>query len=154
MKLNTIIHSMSYSLTSFSKDTFNTALREKGLRPTKQRACVYGVILDKRDHPTADDIYDRVKRHLPGTSFATVYNCLETLVGCGLVKQVNMDRSPTRYCPNLTLHAHFRCTQSGKIYDVEIDNDTLSLIQALVPEGFEAENLDLSFSGTGKPSVN
>jgi Fur family peroxide stress response transcriptional regulator len=143
---------MSYSLTSFSKDTFNTTLCEKGLRPTKQRACVYGVILGKRDHPTADDIYDRVKRHLPGTSFATVYNCLETLVGCGLVRQVNMDRSPTRYCPNLTPHAHFRCTQSDKIYDVEIDNDTLSRIQALVPDGFEAENLDLSFSGTGKPS--
>ena len=65
-----------------------------------------------------------------------------------------MDRSPTRYCPNLTPHAHFRCTQSGKIYDVEIDNDTLSLMQALVPEGFEAENLDLSFSGTAKSSNN
>jgi len=154
LKWNKFKSSVPYSLTSSSKDTFNSALREKGLRPTKQRACVYGVILGKRDHPTADDIYDRVKRHLPGTSFATVYNCLETLVGCGLVRQVNMDRSPTRYCPNLTPHAHFRCTQSGKIYDVEIDNNTLSLIQALVPEGFEAENLDLSFSGTGKPSDN
>jgi len=145
---------MSYSLTPTCKDSFISALRDKGLRPTKQRACVYGVILDKRDHPTADDIYNRVKRRLPGTSFATVYNCLQTLVGCGLVRQVNMDRSPTRYCPNLTPHAHFRCTQSGKIYDVEIDNDTLSLIQALVPHGFEAENLDLSFSGTGKPTNN
>ena len=145
---------MSYSLTPTCKDSFISALRDKGLRPTKQRACVYGVILDKRDHPTADDIYNRVKRRLPGTSFATVYNCLQTLVGCGLVRQVNMDRSPTRYCPNLTPHAHFRCTQSGKIYDVEIDNDTLSLIQALVPHGFEAENLDLSFSGTGKPTDN
>jgi Fur family transcriptional regulator, peroxide stress response regulator len=142
---------MSYSLTSSRNQTFISTLREKGLRPTKQRACVYGVILDKRDHPTADDIYDRVKRHLPGTSFATVYNCLETLVGCGLVRQVNMDRSPTRYCPNLSPHAHFRCIQSGKIYDVEIDKDTLSRMQALVPEGFEAENLDLSFSGTGTP---
>jgi len=154
LTLDKIILSMPNSLSSFNRDTFNTALREKGLRPTKQRACVYGVILDKRDHPTADDIYDRVKRHLPGTSFATVYNCLETLVGCDLVRQVNMDRSPTRYCPNLTPHAHFRCTQSGKIYDVEIDNDTLSLMQALVPKGFEAENLDLSFSGTAKSSNN
>ena len=145
---------MSSLLTSSSKETLTLALHKNGLRPTKQRASIYGVILGKRDHPTADDIYDRVKKHLPGTSFATVYNCLETLVGCGLVRQVNMDRSPTRYCPNLTPHAHFRCSQSGKIYDVEIDSDTLSLMQALVPEGFEAESLDLSFSGTAKPSNN
>ena len=93
---------MTFSLPQSSKKTFSSSLRENGLRPTKQRACVYWVILGKRDHPTADDIYDRVRKHLPGTSFATVYNCLETLVGCGLVRQVNLDRSPTRYCPNLT----------------------------------------------------
>ena len=75
---------MSFSLPPSSQKTFNQSLREKGLRPTKQRACVYAVILDKKDHPTADDIFDRVKKQLPGTSFATVYNCLQTLVGADL----------------------------------------------------------------------
>ena len=144
---------MAFSLSPNSKKTFANCLREKGLRPTKQRACVYGVILDKRDHPTADDIYNRVKKHLPGTSFATVYNCLETLVGCDLVRQVNMDRSPTRYCPNLTPHAHFKCTETGQIFDVQIDHETLSIMHALIPEGFIAENIDLCFSGKGDPST-
>lgn len=145
---------MSFSLPSSSQKTFNKSLREKGLRPTKQRACVYGVILDKRDHPTADDIFDRVKKQLPGTSFATVYNCLETLVGCGLVRQVHMDRSPTRYCPNLSPHAHFKCKNTGKIYDIQIDQATLARMEALIPTGFTADNLDLSFSGTGVLSPN
>jgi|TARA_Y100000022_G_C13246967_1_gene375256 Fur family peroxide stress response transcriptional regulator len=145
---------MTFSLPQSSKKTFSSSLRENGLRPTKQRACVYWVILGKRDHPTADDIYDRVRKHLPGTSFATVYNCLETLVGCGLVRQVNLDRSPTRYCPNLTPHAHFKCIKSGKIYDVQIDEDTLSRMHSLVPEGFEAENIDLCFSGIRKTVSN
>ena len=145
---------MAFTLSKSTKKAFIHSLREKGLRPTKQRACVYGVILDKRDHPTADDIYYRVKKHLPGTSFATVYNCLETLVGCGLVRQVNMDRSPTRYCPNLSPHAHFKCTQTGQIFDVQIDKDTLSRMQALVPEGFMAENIDLCFSGKGHTPHN
>jgi Fur family peroxide stress response transcriptional regulator len=138
---------MAFSLSASNKQTFSTSLREKGLRPTKQRACVYGVILDKRDHPTADEIYDRVRKHLPGTSFATVYNCLETLVECGLVRQVNMDRAPTRYCPNLAPHAHFKCNQTGKIYDIQIDEDTLSRMHSLIPQGFNAENFDLCFSG-------
>jgi Fur family peroxide stress response transcriptional regulator len=145
---------MSFPLSTSSQKTLNQSLREKGLRPTKQRACVYGVILDKRDHPTADDIYDRVKKQLPGTSFATVYNCLETLVGCELVRQVHMDRSPTRYCPNLSPHAHFKCKNTGKIYDIQIDEATLTRIEALIPSGFTAENLDLSFSGTGLLSPN
>lgn len=145
---------MTFLLTSPFRKTFSNSLREKGLRPTKQRECVYGIILDKRDHPTADDIYYRVKKYLPGTSFATVYNCLETLVGCGLVRQVNMDRSPTRYCPNLTPHAHFKCNKTGRIYDIQIDEDTLSRMNALVPQGFEAENIDLSFSGTGNALEN
>lgn len=145
---------MAFSLSPSSKKTFTHSLREKGLRSTKQRACVYGVILDKRDHPTADDIYQRVKKHLPSTSFATVYNCLETLVECGLVRQVNMDRSPTRYCPNLSPHAHFKCTQTGQIFDVQIDKDTLSRMQALVPDGFMAENIDLCFSGKGHTPHN
>jgi Fur family peroxide stress response transcriptional regulator len=145
---------MSFSLPPSSRKTFNQSLREKGLRPTKQRACVYGVILDKRDHPTADDIFDRVKKQLPGTSFATVYNCLEILVECGLVRQVHMDRSSTRYCPNLTPHAHFKCKNTGKIYDIQIDEATLARMEALIPSGFTADNLDLSFSGTGLLSQN
>jgi len=144
---------MSFCLTNSANEKFLTTLQEFGLRPTKQRACVYGVILDKRDHPTADDIFDRVKKHLPNTSFATVYNCLETLVGCDLVRQVNMDRSPTRYCPNLTPHAHFKCTDTGQIFDVQIDQETLSKMHALIPKGFLAENIDLCFSGKGDSST-
>ena len=126
---------MTFSLPQSSKKTFSSSLRENGLRPTKQRACVYRVILGKREPSYCRRYLRQGRKHLPGTSFATVYNCLETLVGCGLVRQVNLDRSPTRYCPNLTPHAHFKCIKSGKIYDVQIDEDTLSRMHSLVPEG-------------------
>ena len=126
---------------------FSKTLKEKGLRSTKQRACVYWAILDKRDHPTADDIFDRVKRHLPGTSFATVYNNLETLVDCGLVRQVNLDRSSTRFCPNLSPHAHFKCSKTGKIFDLEIPSKTISALTDVLPAGFKARQFDLTFSG-------
>lgn len=140
---------MAFSLPVSSHKTLTQSLRKKGLRPTKQRACVYGLILNRGDHPTADDIYIRVKKELPGTSFATVYNCLETLVGCGLVRQVHMERSPARYCSNLSPHAHFKCNKTGMIYDIQIDEDTLSRIKDLIPAGFTTNNIDLSFSGTG-----
>ena len=52
-----------------------------GLRMTKQRKVVYGVLIDeKRDHPTASEVFTRAQNRMPSISLATVYNCLETLV--------------------------------------------------------------------------
>ena len=62
----------------------------------------------------------RSKKHMPTISLATVYNCLEALVETGLVKQVNLDRAPTRYCANLVEHSHFFCEECGAVHDIEI----------------------------------
>src|SRR5450432_2046576 len=101
-------------------------LKACAIRPTPQREVVLKVILEKRDHPTADEIFARVKSRLPTISLATVYNCLETLVQCGLVRQVNLERAPTRYCPNLHEHAHFHDETTGKIHDVSLPSELMA----------------------------
>ena len=144
-------------MTSYKKQNtthkLSLSLKERGLRSTKQRLCVYDVILEKRDHPTADDIFLRVRNKLPKISFATVYNCLETFVGCGLVKKINLDRTSSRYCPNLSPHAHFKCSKTGQIIDLPLKEDTLQSLQSILPEGFSLSGFDLSFHGT-TPSNN
>ena len=62
----------------------------------------------------------RVKTKMPTISLATVYNCLETLTDCGLVKAVNHDREPSRYCPNLAEHAHLFCEGCGGVMDIPL----------------------------------
>ena len=109
--------------------------------------CIQGN-LGKKDHPTADEILVRVRKKLPTISLATVYNCLETLVDCALVKQVNMDRSPSRYCPNLTPHAHFKCSTTGKIVDLNLTESDITKLNSMLPDGYQAENFDLTFSGS------
>ena len=64
---------------------------------------------------------------------------------CGLVRQVNFDRSPSRFCPNLTPHAHFKCKESGNIFDINIDANSIKNLEAILPKGFVAENFELSF---------
>ena len=145
---------MPYTLTIQDKEDLLSALKRKGLRPTKQRSSVYEVILGKKDHPSADEILLRVRRVLPTISLATVYNCLETLVDCGLVRQVNIDRAPTRFCPNLTPHAHFKCSRTGEIFDLSMDSTTISNLKSILPEGFLAENFDLSFIGSTKKPLS
>ena len=145
---------MSLLLNVKDQKTLSSALLRKGLRSTKQRACVYCSILDKQDHPTADDILLRVRKKLPSISLATVYNCLETLVDCGLVRQVNLDRASTRFCPNLAPHAHFKCSETGKIFDLSIDEESFNSLQSILPQGFKAQNFELSFSGSVNHSLN
>ena len=128
------------------------SLKAKGLRSTKQRLCVYNIILEKRDHPTTDDIFLRVRKKLPKISFATVYNCLETFVDCGLVKKINLDRSSSRYCPNLSPHAHFKCATTGKIIDLPINSKALNSLNSIIPDGFSHVGFDLSFHGISNPN--
>ena len=122
-------------------------LTDSGLRPTPQREVVFKIILEKRDHPTADEIFARVKAQMPTISLATVYNCLETLVQCGLVRQVNLERAPTRYCPNLHEHAHFHDDTTGQVHDIDLPADTLKHLRELLPPGFDANNVELTFRG-------
>lgn len=127
-------------------------LKECAVRPTPQREVVLKVILAKRDHPTADEIFARVKSQMPTISLATVYNCLETLVHCGLVRQVNLERAPTRYCPNLHDHAHFHDDTTSQVHDIDLPADTLKQLRGLLPPGFDANTVELTFRGSaGSP---
>ncbi len=84
---------------------------------------------------------------MPSISLATVYNCLETLVQCDLVRQVNFERGPTRYCPNLRPHAHFHDEASGATHDIDLPNDLLERIRALLPSGYTAKSVEITFHG-------
>lgn len=97
----------------------NEILEEiSGLRMTRQRQEVYRTLQQERNHPTANEVFMRVKDRLPNISLATVYNCLETLVQHGIIRQVNFHRESSRYCPNLREHGHFHDSNTGVIHDV------------------------------------
>ncbi|MBC7365968.1 MAG: transcriptional repressor [Undibacterium sp.] len=122
-------------------------LADSGLRSTPQREVVYEVLLKRRDHPTADEVFTRVKPELPSISLATVYNCLETLVQCDLVRAVNFERGPTRYCPNLIPHAHFHDEVTGQTHDIDLPPALFAKLKAVVPAGFDANAVEITFRG-------
>ena len=123
-------------------------LKACDVRPTPQREVVLKVILDKRDHPTADEVFARVKAAMPTISLATVYNCLETLVSHGLVRSVNFERGPTRYCPNLRPHAHFHDVASGATHDIALPETVLAKIKAILPPEYRADSVEIVFRGS------
>jgi Fur family peroxide stress response transcriptional regulator len=137
---------------ALNTDVLAQRLADSGLRSTPQREVVYNVLLNKRDHPTADEVFARVKSEMPNISLATVYNCLEFFVQRGLVRQVNFERGATRYCPNLHPHAHFYDEQTGTTDDIDLPSGLIKEVNAILPAGFEAKSVEIIFRGSAKPS--
>jgi Fur family transcriptional regulator, peroxide stress response regulator len=123
--------------------SLNERLASGGFRFTPQRREVYAILLQKRDHPTAEEVFFRARGEMPGISMATVYNCLEALVKCRLVRQVTLDRGAARFCPNMSEHGHFCCDSCGTVLDIELPAG----ICVPLPKGFEVLHYDIAVHG-------
>jgi Fe2+ or Zn2+ uptake regulation protein len=121
-------------------------LAVRGFRFTPQRRRVYSILTQKRDHPTANEVYLRAKQAMPDISMATVYNCLDALVQSGLVRQVTLDRSASRYCPNMRDHSHFYCDGCGAMFDIPYAPDW-PRARVRVPVDFQVTQYELSIRG-------
>lgn len=137
---------------------YDDTISQGGFRLTRQRREVYEALMEQRDHPTAVEVFMRVKTRMPSISLATVYNCLDTLTQCGLVRQVNVDRAPSRFCPNLEQHAHFFCERCGGVTDVDLPHpEEISRVWKL-PERCVVTHHDVTLRGicpacTGAPTL-
>jgi Fur family peroxide stress response transcriptional regulator len=131
--------------TRASRALLSERLTTSGLRSTRQRKHVYRVLLQRRDHPAADEVFLRAKRDLPGISMATVYNCLDALVKCDLVRLVVLDRGATRYCPNMTEHCHYYCAECGAVFDVPLSASAPLSVSR--PKGFKVDHYELAVHG-------
>lgn len=134
-------------LKSGELERLRESLHAAGLKPTRQREHVWSVLLGRRDHPTVEEVWQRSRASAPGISLATVYNCLESFVRCGVVRAVNYEREPTRYCPNLHPHAHFRDAVTGRVYDVELPPEMLERLRTALPADFHPDSVEISFHG-------
>lgn len=118
-----------------------------GLRMTRQRQEIYRILIEHRDHPTANEVFMRAKDRLPNLSLATVYNCLEALVHHGIIRQVNFERESSRYCPNLREHGHFHDAATGVIHDVDF-KPGFNLADILdLPPGFVVDDIEITLRG-------
>lgn len=95
------------------------ALRAAGLKLTPQRLAVAQCLEGDCTHPTAQELYERLRPRFPGMSVATVYNTLSALGAIEHCRQLEMG-GPSRFDPNMTPHDHAVCEGCGSIRDVEL----------------------------------
>ncbi len=117
------------------------------VRMTAARKQIYDVLAESRDHPTATDVFLRVKPRIPGISLATVYNNLEALTHSGLIKQVNLERMPSRFCANQHEHVHFHCDACGCVMDADVTESIDPPQHWHLPTGSKINRLDVTLRG-------
>ena len=120
---------------------------KKGTRQTEQRKAVFEALMARADHPSAVEVFLRVKSRVPSISLATVYNCLENLTASGQVRMVNHEREPSRYCANLSEHAHLFCSRCGSVTDLPVHTPVPPDQIWDLPEGITISQQEVSFRG-------
>jgi len=107
---------------------FERRCRESGLKLTPQRSAVYRALINTDTHPTAEEIYQEVRKEMPAISLDTVNRTLLTLAEIGAAFVVEGTGQPRRFDGGLEDHQHFLCIRCGKIIDFHyppFDNITL-----------------------------
>jgi Fur family peroxide stress response transcriptional regulator len=126
---------------------FEAECRKRGLAVTVQRRTVFEALSARRDHPTADQVYDAVKGRIPGLSRTTVYRVLEALVEAGFVRKVHHAGGVARFDPVTHRHHHLVCEACGRLVDL----DDAAVPALRLPEargsGFRIKDYSVSFLG-------
>jgi len=117
-------------------------------RLTPQRAAVRDVVRQAQDHPTAREVYQRVRHRAPGIGFATVYRALNLLADHGQVLELQLgDEAVARYDGNVARHDHVVCNPCGAVADVSVELPAHVTIEATAASGFAVDAYELRFSG-------
>jgi Fur family peroxide stress response transcriptional regulator len=130
-------------------------VRAAGLKLTPQRMAIVKELASDETHPTAQEIFDRLRPGLPTMSFATVYNTLGALSSAGLCAALSLAPGSGRFDPNMSPHHHLVCDVCGAVRDLPpaapggagVPDATSTKAVAQLAPGFELRSVERIFRG-------
>lgn len=122
-----------------------TVLERCGIQPSAQRVAVGHYVLTTTDHPSADEVLERVRKRFPMVSRATVYNTLNLFVEKGLLRAFVLSPGRVVFDPKTESHHHFIDDETGEIVDVPWDAVGVTSVERL--EGLEVHDYQVVMRG-------
>ena len=116
-------------------------------RMTHQRKVILENLKNTESHPSADEIYLKVRKILPHISLGTVYRNLETLSEMGLINKLDSCGNQRRYDGNIGKHYHIRCSKCGKVVDLPEDTVISVNYDHKKIDGFPIVDHTIQFTG-------
>lgn len=129
-------------------DGLRGALAARGMAMTSQRRVIFARLSEARDHPTAEQLHERLHRELPRLSLATVYKTLHLFAELGLARAVATPDGRARFDAPRERHHHLRCVRCGVLVDVfdrRLDVDVPPEVASAT--GFEITDSEVQLAG-------
>lgn len=118
----------------------------KQLRYSRQREEIYQYLLASQEHPSAEMIYQDLKKRMDNLSLATVYRNLRVLEELGQVRRVNTPQNVERYDAHCHPHPHFVCSVCGRVMD--LPDELLTQVKDVSAlQDTQVQWISLSFGG-------
>ncbi|MGH7774391.1 MAG: Fur family transcriptional regulator [Candidatus Binatia bacterium] len=124
-------------------------MTEQKRRHTRQLEVTWEAVKDETSHPTADQVYEKVRAVIPNISLGTVYRNLQKLVTEGKLQVLTLGRTQ-HFDPMVQRHEHFICEKCGRVYDLFVGSEEKILPSSLPPEGFTVSSHRLALYGSCK----
>lgn len=100
--------------------TFSEVLQRSGMRLTPQKQAIYTALKESVSHPTAEELYAKVKVHFPSMALATVYDNVKKFQKLGLCTEMFDHQGTARFDANMHAHHHLLDSKTGEIHDVYV----------------------------------
>ncbi len=126
------------------QNTIIEHMQQHGIKPSVQRIAILNYLLTHYTHPTVDEIYADLSPAMPTLSKTTVYNTLKLFADAGLVLNLNLDEKNQRFDGYIQPHAHFICTNCGKIEDFFPKDELFCLPES---ENKDIQKVEISYYG-------
>lgn len=124
-------------------------IEKHGILPTPQRVEIAGILLDKPQHMSAEQILEELKAGDSGVSKATVYNTLNLFSERGLIREVMVDPVRKLYDSTTRPHHHFYNVDTGELADIPDEGVAFEQLPEL-PEGTQSESVEVLIRVRGK----
>jgi Fur family peroxide stress response transcriptional regulator len=137
----------------YSKSSFQSILKDAGLKVTPQRLAVLEAVYNFKEHPSSEAIASYVRNHHPNIAVGTVYNILDFLVQKNIISRVKTEKGAMLYDAVSEKHHHLYCEDSNRIedyFDKDLDQLLEDFFRKKKIEGFEIEDIKLQLVGRFK----
>lgn len=106
------------------------------IKQSKQRNAIKEFLMTRTDHPTADMVYENIKKTFPNISLGTVYRNLSLLTELGEIQKISIGNEPDRFDGTVGSHNHFVCTECHQVIDLKMEKiDHITLMAGQHFEG-------------------
>jgi Fur family ferric uptake transcriptional regulator len=117
------------------------------LRMTKQRQVILEELRMVKTHPTADDMYQMLRKRMPKISLGTVYRNLEILSESGIIQKLDVGGTQKRFDGDISIHSHVRCVECGRVGDIDVKPNCNLEAEAQKMTDYEIFRHRLEFAG-------